>query len=107
MGTLKKEDEIPSDIYGTRPRRTMFDDNMNKEGFTNLGFVKELDEVGDDEIDSVLGSEIEGSNIGSAYSRNSAQFEDVVDMRPPSFDSGNMSNSRYSSKKSAPPPPPI
>ena len=30
------------------------------QGFTNLGFVKELDEVGDDEIDSVLGSEIEG-----------------------------------------------
>ena len=70
--------------------------------------MKELDEVGDEEIDSVLegnkyaivfyflsvtlpirnllSNEFKfvylGSNIGSAYSRNSFQFENVSDKRP-------------------------
>ena len=74
--------------------------------------MKELDEVGDEEIDSVLeGKKLDtivfyflrakkfifplrnllpnefkfvylGSNIGSAYSRNSFQFENVSDKRP-------------------------
>jgi len=61
--TFKEEDEHQDDIYGARSR----------DGFSNLGFVKELDEVGDEEIDSVL----EGSNVGSAYSRNSQQFENL------------------------------
>ena len=35
---------------------------LNFQGFSNLGFVKELDEVGDEEIDSVL--------EGKKYSNN-------------------------------------
>jgi len=100
---LKEEDENPSNSYGARPRHPSFRD---AEGFSNLGFVKELDEVGDDEIDSVL----EGSNIGSAYSRNSEQFEYVDDKRPSTSDSGNVTfspQSRFNSRKQPPPAPPI
>ena len=74
--TFKEEDELQDDIYGGRSRNVR---NMYKylllrakhlyhyyqtniihlislfiKGFSNLGFVKELDEVGDEEIDSVL-----------------------------------------------------
>ena len=51
-----------------------------------------------------------GSNIGSAYSRNSEQFEYVDDKRPSSSDSGNVmfsSQSGFNSRKQPPPPPPI
>ena len=51
-----------------------------------------------------------GSNIGSAYSRNSEQFEYVDDKRNSNSDSGNIIastfQSRFGSKKQAPPPPP-
>ena len=47
-----------------------------------------------------------GSNIGSAYSQNSLQFEYVEDLKPVAVVDTISSIPRYNSKGQAPPPPP-